>query len=285
LGNFTKGLMDNLNNNNMVSLIMPTFNRDFIIELAIQSIINQKEHTWNIELLIGDDGNDDTEELIKNIDNTNSKLEIKYIKMERIALSDKLNYLVELSKGIFYGIIGSDDFQSLHKISTFEKCLELNPTGDVFGQRKFIYHDIIFNKTLLWTQNKDLQFFKAGSFLILKKSIFEDNNGYEKGLWRSVDSSLSNKIDWSKLKLIDVETENSKVINSSIAIQHIDNIWRRKSKGFRRKQKQTKNYLTQTVDINIEKEMDCVFETYSQVKSAMLENLSFIQKIFLILKK
>ncbi len=32
-------------------------------------------------ILIGDDGNDDTEELIKNIDNTNSKLEIKYIKM------------------------------------------------------------------------------------------------------------------------------------------------------------------------------------------------------------
>ena len=34
---------------------MPTYNRAFIIELAIQSIIHQKEHTWEIELLIGDE--------------------------------------------------------------------------------------------------------------------------------------------------------------------------------------------------------------------------------------
>ena len=178
---------------------MPTYNRDFIIELAISSIINQQNHTWDIELLIGDDGMDTTEELINTIKNTNPKLNIKYIKMDRIALSDKMNYLVNLSKGNFYGIIGSDDFQSLHKIATFEKALKLYPEGDVFGQKKFIYHDIIFNKSLLWTQNRDLHIFKAGSFLILKKKIFKNNNGYEKGLWRSVDSSLAKKINWSKL--------------------------------------------------------------------------------------
>ena len=53
---------------------MPTYNRAFIIELAIQSIIHQKEHTWNIELLIGDDGEDNTNNLINEIVNSNTLL-------------------------------------------------------------------------------------------------------------------------------------------------------------------------------------------------------------------
>ena len=41
--------------NKKISLIMPTYNREFIIELAVLSIIHQKEHNWKIELLIGEE--------------------------------------------------------------------------------------------------------------------------------------------------------------------------------------------------------------------------------------
>lgn len=267
-----------------ISLIMPTYNRDFIIELAIQSIIHQAPHESEVELFIGDDGTDQTESIVDQIDNSNPKLTIHYEKMDRIALSDKLNKLVRKSTGDYYGIIGSDDFQSPYKISGFEKALAQSG-GDVFGQYQFIYHDIIFRHSKLWTQNRDLDFFKAGSFLIMKRSIFDQYNGYDPGLWRAIDSSLAEKIDWDSVQCTNVEDVEPRVINSSIAIQHIDNIWRRKSKGFRRKQKQTANYLTQSINLNIQNEMGSVFPTYVHLREQMVKDLSLIKKLYLLLKK
>ena len=55
--------------NKKISLIMPTYNREFIIELAVLSIIHQKEHNWKIELLIGDDGDDNSEFIINKLEN------------------------------------------------------------------------------------------------------------------------------------------------------------------------------------------------------------------------
>ena len=43
---------------------MPTYNRDYIIELAIKSIVQQQSYSSKIELIIGDDGNDSTEEIV-----------------------------------------------------------------------------------------------------------------------------------------------------------------------------------------------------------------------------
>ena len=96
--------------NKTISLVMPTYNRDYIINLAIKSIVQQQSYSSKIELIIGDDGNDSTEEIVAQYKNTNIK--IIYKQFERIALSDKINKLVELSTGDYYGIIGSDDIQS-----------------------------------------------------------------------------------------------------------------------------------------------------------------------------
>ena len=148
--------------NNTVSLIMPTYNRGYIIELAIKSIAKQVKNSNKIELIIGDDSddiNDNTESIANKY--MKSGINIIYKKFDRIPLSDKINKLIELSSGKYYGLIGSDDIQSPYKISTFEESLEKNPDAEVFGQRSFIYHDIIHNKSNLWTQNKDLEFFKA----------------------------------------------------------------------------------------------------------------------------
>ena len=171
---------------------MPTYNRDYIINLAIKSIVQQQSYSYKIELIIGDDGNDSTEEIVAQYKNTNIK--IIYKQFERIALSDKINKLVELSTGDYYGIIGSDDIQSPYKISAFEKSLLNYPDAKVFGQQKFIYHDIIYGKSTLWTQNKSLDFFKAGSFVIINKKIFEEVNGYESGLWKRIDKSFYKKV-------------------------------------------------------------------------------------------
>ena len=61
-----------------VSIIIPTYNRGYIIERAIQSILRQTYEAF--ELLIIDDGSDDdTQEVVKNI----SDERIRYIKCEK----------------------------------------------------------------------------------------------------------------------------------------------------------------------------------------------------------
>ena len=247
---------------------MPTYNRDFIIELAILSIIHQKEHTWNIELLIGDDGDDNTENLIDKIINVNPKLEIKYFKMDRISISDKVNYLIRKSKGEYYGLIGSDDIQSPYKISSFEKALSENPTAQVFGQRAFVYHDIIFGNANLWTQNKKMTFFKAGSFVIIKRSLFEQVGSYPKGLWKRVDRSLYKKIAPLKPEICDVSKIDERVIKTSIALQHLDNIWDRKAKGLHKnKPKQLANFYAEPIELNLENTISAFFDKYNVVRS------------------
>ena len=250
---------------------MPTYNREFIIELAVLPIIHQKEYNWNIELLIGDDGDDNSEFIINELENINPLLSIQYFKMDRISISDKVNYLIRKSNGEFYGLIGSDDMQSPYKISSFEKALNEKPNAEVFGQRSFIYHDIVLDKSNLWTQNRAMKFFKAGSFVIIKRSLFEKAGGYPAGLWKRVDGSFYKKIAPLKPMICDVSKFDDRVINTSLALQHIDNIWGRDAKGLKiNKPKQLANFLASPIKIDITKIFPEINERFSSVKNDLI---------------
>ena len=248
---------------------MPTYNRASIIEIAIKSIIKQKKYNSKLELIIGDDGSDLTEKVVNKY--LNSPIKIIYQKFERIPLSDKINKLIKLSSGEFYGIVGSDDIQSPYKISAFEKSLNNFPNAQVFGQKKFIYHDIIYQNSTLWTQNRNLDFFKAGSFVIINRKIFDKINGYESGLWRKIDNSFYEKIKHLGIKIVDVESLTPDVIYSSIALQHIDNIWNRNKKGLStNKSVQLASFYSQPIKLNLEKIIPELFEDYKQVRKEII---------------
>jgi len=255
--------------NNIISLIMPTYNRKYIIELAIASIVKQIDYSSEIELIIGDDGNDNTEKIVNKFSDTNIK--IIYKKFDRIPLSDKINKLVELSRGNYYGLVGSDDIQSPYKISAFESSLSNNPEAQVFGQKSFVYHDIIHDKSTIWTQNKNLEFFKAGSFLIINKKIFETVNGYQQGLWKRIDKSFHKKMLSLEPKIIDVSKSNTSIIKSSIALQHIDNIWGRGAKGLLSgKPKQLSNFYSEPITLDLKKELPDLFKDYKIVQKRLI---------------
>ena len=200
--------------------------------------------------------------------------------MDRLSISDKINKLVRQSNGDFYGIIGSDDIQSHYKISSFEKALKINPNANVFGQKSFIYHDIIYDSSNLWTQNKSMDFFKAGSFIIMKRSLFDQVNGYPPGLWKRVDGKFYKKIVLIKPNLCDISEFDERVIKSSIALQHIDNIWNRKSKGLNNNMpKQLANFYATPIDINFEKYIIEYIELYKKIKTNLiLQNKNNINK-------
>lgn len=92
--------------NDFVSIIMPTYNRGYIISRAIDSILNQTFS--NFELIIVDDCSiDDTEEIVKKYNDSR----IKYIKLEKNSGANYArNVGLKYAKGDFITFQDSDDY-------------------------------------------------------------------------------------------------------------------------------------------------------------------------------
>ena len=91
--------------NDMVSVIIPTYNREKIIEKSIKSVLNQTYN--NIEVIIIDDGStDNTEKVIKNIKDTR----IRYIKLKKNqGACNARNVGIKKANGKYIAFQDSDD--------------------------------------------------------------------------------------------------------------------------------------------------------------------------------
>lgn len=98
--------------NDKISVILPTYNRGHLIIKSVNSILNQTYQ--NIEILIVDDGStDNTEDLIKELDNN----KIKYIKLnENKGASYARNIGIINSSGKYIAFQDSDDFYHQNKL-------------------------------------------------------------------------------------------------------------------------------------------------------------------------
>lgn len=86
-----------------VSVIIPTYNREKFVTKAIDSVLKQKFN--NYEIIVVDDGStDNTKENLKRYGD-----KIKYIYQENSGVSGALNAGINLAKGDWIAILGSDD--------------------------------------------------------------------------------------------------------------------------------------------------------------------------------
>jgi glycosyltransferase involved in cell wall biosynthesis len=93
--------------NPLVSIILTTFNRDYVLSNAIESVLNQSYK--NIELLIVDDGStDNTNILVKKYLNEFGD-KIKYYFKANGGQVSALNFGLNLANGDYIGFIDSDD--------------------------------------------------------------------------------------------------------------------------------------------------------------------------------
>lgn len=102
-----------------VSIIIPTFNRGYIIEKSIKSILNQTYK--NFELIIVDDcSEDDTEEIVKKIND----IRIKYIKLRKNSGANKArNIGIDNAKFDIIAFHDSDDEWHSNKLEKQLKFL------------------------------------------------------------------------------------------------------------------------------------------------------------------
>src|SRR5215831_7640198 len=91
------------NHSPSVSVVIPTFNRGCLVVRAIQSVLNQTYQDY--EIIVVDDGS---------TDNTREKLRpylghIQYYYQENRGASSAQNEGIQLAKGEWISILGSDD--------------------------------------------------------------------------------------------------------------------------------------------------------------------------------
>ncbi len=111
----------NRKNKNFVSVILPTFNRDWALKDAIDSVLFQDYP--HIELIVIDDGS---------TDNTNKVLEqyknkIIVLRQKNKGVSSARNAGIKMSKSKFIALLDSDDTWDKRKISCQIEFFKHNP--------------------------------------------------------------------------------------------------------------------------------------------------------------
>jgi glycosyltransferase involved in cell wall biosynthesis/uncharacterized protein YbdZ (MbtH family) len=105
----------------LVSIIMPTFNREKLLSIAIKSVTNQIYSNWEL-LVVDDRSTDNTKALIQEYASKDQR--IKYFVNERKkGPSCARNYGIQIAKGDYIAFLDSDDEWLEHHLSESIKVL------------------------------------------------------------------------------------------------------------------------------------------------------------------
>ncbi len=123
----------------LVSIILPTYNRAYIVGRAIESILSQS--FTDFELIIVDDGSsDNTEQVV----NSFQDRRIKFLRQEKNrGVSVAINAGLRIASGVFIAIQGSDDEWYPHKLEQEVNVLRQSPktVGVVYSRIEKIMRD------------------------------------------------------------------------------------------------------------------------------------------------
>lgn len=119
----------------LISVVVPTYNRAYVIQRAIESI--QKQTYSNIEIIVVDDGStDNTREIVEGI----SDSRICYIQSSKNAgVSHARNLGIVAAKGDYIAFQDSDDVWRSDKLEKQMECMKVQEYGMVYSafEREF----------------------------------------------------------------------------------------------------------------------------------------------------
>jgi glycosyltransferase involved in cell wall biosynthesis len=224
-------------NNNLVSVVIPSFNHKKYISKAIESVLSQTYK--NLELIIIDDGSTDgTFELLKE----------KYSYDKRIILKNRinkgahntLNECISISRGNFISILNSDDYYEPNRIQVmleqyvddddYKLCITninfINELGDVISSIPEVRY--FEEQYQYWKNGADI--FLTGNIAITTSNYFFNKSLINKignfSNYRYVhdwEFALRCKLNQIKIKFVDEKLLNYRV-HSSNTIKEQD-IW------------------------------------------------------------
>ncbi len=163
-----------MNDTDLISVIIPTYNRAHLIKRSAESVLNQTYR--NIELIIVDDGStDNTKEVIDSIKDDR----IVYVKQENKGCCAARNKGIELAKGKYIAFNDSDDVWLPNKLEKQLNTAMLN-NADVVWSKVFIYGNLIKRKVPYnfkegFLEKNTLPLGISAQTLFAKKEVFFNN--------------------------------------------------------------------------------------------------------------
>lgn len=160
----------------LVSVILPTFNRKKFLKRSIESVLLQSYSP--LEFIIVDDGS--TDGSYEYIQEHFSHPMIKLIRQNNKGVSSARNKAIKVACGEYISFIDSDDKWLEHKISSQIKFLKENPTYEWVHSEEIWYRNgVRVNPKKKHTKSGGDQFYKSlemcmisPSTVLMKKSFF-----------------------------------------------------------------------------------------------------------------
>jgi len=139
-----RDILTNSEYNPLVSVIMPYRNNGYVVDKAIQSVVNQQYKNW--ELIIVDDGSEEwhRQELIKEVesivsDNPKNIFRIKVLHMDHSGQAHARNVAFCHSVGQYIAYLDSDDEWKEDHLITAIKILLSEDAEFVYGNFSYKY--------------------------------------------------------------------------------------------------------------------------------------------------
>jgi glycosyltransferase involved in cell wall biosynthesis len=162
----TKDLVT-IEDKNLVSCIMPTYNRRAFLPHAIRYFLRQDYP--HKELIIIDDGTDNISDLVPAADN------IRYYRLDnKITLGAKLNLACTYAKGNIIANWDDDDWYADRRLSYQVTALQRSGTA-VCGINRLLYYDFKNRKGYQYIYPADQRVWLLGSSLCFTKELWENN--------------------------------------------------------------------------------------------------------------
>ncbi len=168
--NMPKSGPENFCTQNLVSVIISSYNHEKFLNDCIESVINQSYK--NLEIIIFDDNSPDKSfEILESFAKKDSRIKLFKSPYNR-GMVDNMNSAIKIASGKYIAHINTDDNWHLEKIQKQIDFLEQNPNyGAVFTEADFICPE---NK-ILQCKNSFQKLENIDRFAWLRKWFFENN--------------------------------------------------------------------------------------------------------------
>lgn len=188
---------------NLISIILPVYNRQEYIERAINSVINQSYKNW--ELIIIDDGSkDSTAELIATYKNFDPRIKSFYQNHQN--LSAAKNNGISHSEGEFITFIDSDDEYKKEHLKLRIDFLNQNPEIDfLHGGVQVIGNQFVPDRNDR-TKMTHLSSCAIGATFFGRREIFLELEGFKQIAYSEDSEFLERVIEYYNVKKVDFPT-------------------------------------------------------------------------------
>ena len=115
----------------LVSIIVPVYNRENLIKIAINTVLNQSYTDWEM-IIIDDSSSDNTKEVVTHFSNSDSRIKLIDNKFAK-GPSGTRNTGLDIASGDYIAYLDSDDEWMPFHLERMIACFERHPEIDVMS--------------------------------------------------------------------------------------------------------------------------------------------------------